>query len=139
VWRPAVERLRTWTQGQTLPREAYRVIVGCDCKKPCEESELASLLAATDGLIRLPNAWIKEDLSAEVGNFAIEHDEQCALAALSRRWFAIVFREWEGHWPRVQRAGFAIAVIYSRGLVGLIRATANLRRKFFLRDCTFRE
>ena len=52
--------------------------------------------------------WIKEDLSAEVGNFAIEHDEQCALAALSRRWFAMVFREWEGHWPRVQRAGFAI-------------------------------
>ena len=52
--------------------------------------------------------WIKEDLSAEVGNLAIEHDEQCALAALSRRWFAMVFREWEGHWPRVQRAGFAI-------------------------------
>ena len=53
---PAVQRLRTWTQGQTLPREAYRVIVGCDCKRPSEESELASLLAATDELIRLPNA-----------------------------------------------------------------------------------
>ena len=53
---PAVQRLRTWTQGQTLPREAYRVIVGWDCKKPSEESELASLLAATDELIRLPNA-----------------------------------------------------------------------------------
>ena len=52
----AVQRLRTWTQGQTLPREAYRVIVGWDCKKPSEESELASLLAATDELIRLPNA-----------------------------------------------------------------------------------
>ena len=52
----AVQRLRTWTQGQTLPREAYRVIVGCDCKRPSEESELASLLAATDELIRLPNA-----------------------------------------------------------------------------------
>jgi hypothetical protein len=142
---PAAHRLRTWTQGQTLAREHYRVVVGCDGTAPLQESELAELLAPGDELVRVLKApdvelwnagaicastpwlvfteghclahsgclqavtqWIAANPNAEVGNFAIDHDDNVPLAGLNRRWFGMILDEWSAQWPRVHRSGFAI-------------------------------
>ena len=141
----AAHRLRTWTHGQTLARDHYRVVVGCDGTAPSQEAELAGLLAPCDELVTISNAsddelwnagamragtpwlvfteghclahsglleataqWIAANPDAEVGNFAIDHDDNVPLATLNRRWFGMILDEWSAQWPRVHRSGFAI-------------------------------
>jgi hypothetical protein len=142
----AGDRLRTWTHGQTLARDHYRVVVGCDGTTVSQEQELAGLLAPNEELFRVPNGidaalwnagatrartpwlvfteghclahprcleavaqWIAANPSAEVGNFAIDHDDDRPLGDLNRRWFGMIQSEWsKGQWPRLNRSGFAI-------------------------------
>jgi hypothetical protein len=52
----AADRVRTWTHGQTLARDRYRVVVGSDATAAAQESEVAALLGPRDELFRLPGA-----------------------------------------------------------------------------------
>jgi hypothetical protein len=52
----AADRVRTWTQGQTLPRESYRVVVAFDGADPQQERDVLSLLGPDDELFSVPGA-----------------------------------------------------------------------------------
>jgi hypothetical protein len=52
----AADRVRTWTDGQTLARERYRVVVASDATAAAQEPEVAALLGPHDELFRLPGA-----------------------------------------------------------------------------------
>lgn len=52
----AADRVRTWTQGQTLPRDRYRVVVAFDGTDPVQEQEVRPLLGPGDELFSLPGA-----------------------------------------------------------------------------------
>ena len=44
----AADRVRTWTQGQTLPRDRYRVVVAFDGTDPVQEQDVRPLLGQLD-------------------------------------------------------------------------------------------
>jgi len=46
--------LRTWTHGQTLPRERFQVVVASAAEDPATDRELAGMLAGHDRLERAP-------------------------------------------------------------------------------------
>src|SRR6266545_1854685 len=52
----AADRVRTWTQGQTLPRERYRVVVAFDGTDPAQERDVRPLLGPGDELLSVPGA-----------------------------------------------------------------------------------
>src|SRR5262245_14539061 len=52
----AVDRVRTWTHGQTLPRERYRVVVAFDGADPPQERDVLPLLGPGDELFSVPGA-----------------------------------------------------------------------------------
>ena len=52
----AADRVRTWTHGQTLAREHYRVVVGSDATASSQEREVAALLAPNDEMFCVPHA-----------------------------------------------------------------------------------
>jgi hypothetical protein len=52
----AADRVRTWTRGQTLARDRYRVVVASDATAAAQEPEVAALLGPHDELLRLPGA-----------------------------------------------------------------------------------
>jgi hypothetical protein len=52
----AADRVRTWTQGQTLPRESYRVVVAFDGTDPPQERDVLPLLGPGDELFSVPGA-----------------------------------------------------------------------------------
>ena len=51
-----VENVRTWTEGQSLERERFQVVVATDGAAPEVEREVAALLAPQDVLARSPGA-----------------------------------------------------------------------------------
>jgi hypothetical protein len=52
----AGERVRTWTQAQTLARRRYRVVAGFDGTAPRQERAVAALLGPQDELLSVPEA-----------------------------------------------------------------------------------
>ena len=52
----AADRVRTWTQGQTLTRGRYRVVVASDGADPAQEGEVQAVLGPNDELVRVPHA-----------------------------------------------------------------------------------
>jgi hypothetical protein len=50
------EHLRTWTQGQTLPRERFQVVLGADGRHPEFERQAAAELGPQDELVSVPGA-----------------------------------------------------------------------------------
>lgn len=50
------DHVRTWTHGQTLARERYRVVVGSDGTDPAQEREVEALLGRRDEPVRVPGA-----------------------------------------------------------------------------------
>jgi hypothetical protein len=52
----AADRVRTWTHGQTLARERYRVVVASGSTDTSQEQEVAQLLGPCDELFRVPGA-----------------------------------------------------------------------------------
>src|SRR5262245_8643944 len=52
----AADRVRTWTHGQTLPRERYRVVVASGSTDASQEREVERLLIPGDELLRVPGA-----------------------------------------------------------------------------------
>ncbi|MGH7264081.1 MAG: hypothetical protein ACREMB_04395, partial [Candidatus Rokuibacteriota bacterium] len=50
----AGDRVRTWTAGQTLARERYRVLVVSDGADVSQEREVEPLFGAHDALLRVP-------------------------------------------------------------------------------------
>jgi hypothetical protein len=46
--------VRTWTEGQTLPRDRYQVVMASDAADPGQEREVAALLGPHDALVRAP-------------------------------------------------------------------------------------
>ena len=51
-----VEHVRTWTHGQTLPRDDYQVVCASDGREPELENEIETVLAPHDVLARAPDA-----------------------------------------------------------------------------------
>jgi hypothetical protein len=56
----AIEHLRTWSEGQTLARERYQLVIGSDGKEPETDRALAGLLAPHDHLEIAPGAGLIE-------------------------------------------------------------------------------
>jgi hypothetical protein len=52
----AADRVRTWTHGQTLARDCYRMVVASGSTDPSQEREVAQLLGPGDELFRVPGA-----------------------------------------------------------------------------------
>jgi len=52
----AEDHVRTWTHGQTLASERYRVLVASDGANPSQEQTVAALLRPHDTLLRVPGA-----------------------------------------------------------------------------------
>jgi hypothetical protein len=50
----AADRVRTWTHGQTLARERYRVVVASDGADPAQDREAQGLLGPSDTFLRVP-------------------------------------------------------------------------------------
>ena len=50
----AADRVRTWTHGQTLARERYRVVVASGSTDTSQDQEVAQLLGPGDELFRVP-------------------------------------------------------------------------------------
>ena len=55
-----VDHLRTWTDGQTLARERYQVLVGASGEHPDLERRVAGLLAPQDALASAPGASLMD-------------------------------------------------------------------------------
>ena len=52
----AADRVRTWTHGQTLSRERYRVVIASGSTDTSQEREVGRLLSPGDELLRVPGA-----------------------------------------------------------------------------------
>jgi hypothetical protein len=50
----AVDRVRTWTESQSLARNRYRVVVASDGTDPAQEREVEATLGPHDALVRAP-------------------------------------------------------------------------------------
>ena len=64
----AVEHLRTWTHGQTLPRERYQVALASDGEDPAGDRAVAELLENHDVLETVPGANLIELYNTAAGS-----------------------------------------------------------------------
>lgn len=87
----AAEHLRTWTHGQTLPRDRYQMVIASDAEEPETDRDVTALLEPHDVLEMAPGAGLLDLYNA-------------AAAAANSRWLLFTENHCEAERDTLKRA-----------------------------------